>query len=131
DLKPANIMVGSFGEVLVMDWGLARDLGESPSEDAVLRSAARPAAAPPVPAEPSALEETASGSRLTRADSLLGTLGYMAPEQARNEEVGPQADVFSLGAMLAEVLTGAPPIAGETNLDLLTATLDGRIVLPR
>ena len=87
DLKPANIMLGDFGEVYVLDWGLARNL----TEDDV----AAPARAP-------------SESENTEAGTLLGTPGYMAPEQARGEVVGPAADVYALGAILFEILAGSP-----------------------
>ncbi len=94
DLKPANIMVGEFGEVYVMDWGVAKvlstDIGESGPD---LSSAA---------------EETMAGS-------VLGTPSYMPPEQAMGQqgELTPRADVYALGALLYEVLTGHIPYVGE------------------
>jgi serine/threonine protein kinase/Flp pilus assembly protein TadD len=102
DLKPANVMVGAFGEVQVMDWGLAKVLG------------ARPAAE----GDP---EETAAGTLVvglrdpdgsfTQAGSVLGTPAYISPEQALGEvaKVDARSDVFGLGAVLAVVLTGHPP----------------------
>jgi tetratricopeptide (TPR) repeat protein len=109
DLKPLNVMVGAFGEVQVMDWGLAKDT----------KSAAIPGPSradkmsdPPVAAgeNPTLAEQYASGSTSshTRVGAILGTLGYMAPEQARGEEVDSRADVFALGAMLSVLLTGHP-----------------------
>ncbi|MFO0880816.1 MAG: tetratricopeptide repeat protein [Gemmataceae bacterium] len=99
DLKPANIMVGSFGEVQVMDWGLARRTGtpESPSSVGTAPDDALP-------------------HDQTQAGIILGTPGYMAPEQARGESdrVGPRTDVFGLGAMLCEILTGAPVFVGSS-----------------
>jgi serine/threonine protein kinase/formylglycine-generating enzyme required for sulfatase activity len=98
DLKPANLMVGSFGEVYVMDWGLARDCsrGEFLLPEGVERDA---------------LEDGDSGSFRTRDGTVLGTPEYMAPEQAagNREEVGPLSDVYSVGAMLYELLTGQTP----------------------
>jgi serine/threonine-protein kinase len=96
DLKPSNVMVGQFGEVQVMDWGLAKRLQEQ------------------VPAEkPTDVSAVASSSHLpaerTRAGTVLGTPRYMAPEQARGEEVDERADVFGLGSILCEILTGRPP----------------------
>src|SRR5262249_23822508 len=103
DLKPANVMVGSFGEVQVMDWGLAKVL---PEGGATADEASR--------AGPHAAEATLidTGSRPdTQAGSVLGTPAYMAPEQARGEveRVDERADVFGLGAILCQVLTGRPP----------------------
>jgi len=81
DLKPANIMLGDFGEVYVLDWGIARILdGSETGRDAV-------------------------DGRLSMPGSMLGTPLYMAPEQMADPEVGPAADVFSLGAILFEILT--------------------------
>jgi serine/threonine protein kinase len=92
DLKPQNIMVGPFGEVLVMDWGLAKML------DADIPAQLNT----PQPPPPSNSTDTAHGV-------VLGTPGYMAPEQARGEvgAVGPQADVYSLGAVLMFLLANS------------------------
>jgi len=107
DLKPSNVMVGAFGEVQVMDWGLAKVL---PRGDAADRT-------------PEDFHETdvitvrsGSGTDASRAGSILGTPSYMAPEQARGEldQVDERADVFGLGAILCEILTGKPPFGGET-----------------
>jgi serine/threonine-protein kinase len=110
DLKPANVMVGQFGEVQVMDWGLAKVLSPGP-----------PPAAPratPAPTQYSLIETDRSSDpgTETQAGSVLGTPAYMPPEQAAGEVelVDERADVFGLGAVLCEILTGGPPFGGET-----------------
>ena len=108
DLKPSNIMVGAFGEVQVMDWGLAKVLGDC---------------RPPDDGEPDVTSaETLVGSArdseefLTQAGSVLGTPAYMPPEQAIGavHEVDRRSDVFGLGGILAAILTGRPPFVGDT-----------------
>jgi serine/threonine-protein kinase len=108
DLKPANIMVGAFGEVQVMDWGLA---GIGASEEA--EAASEPGPCSVLSATPSPLA-TAHGA-------VLGTLSYMAPEQARGEvkQVDERADVFALGGILCAILTGRPPYALPSGDELL------------
>jgi serine/threonine-protein kinase len=104
DLKPANVMVGAFGEVQVMDWGLAKVL-----------DADRAGPAAPHHDEAAQVVETgrAPGSGDdTAAGSVLGTYAYMPPEQARGESAGVRSDVFGLGAILCEILTGQPPYTG-------------------
>jgi tetratricopeptide (TPR) repeat protein/tRNA A-37 threonylcarbamoyl transferase component Bud32 len=108
DLKPSNVMVGAFGEIQVMDWGLAKVLGEeSPAtDDALAAEQTR---------EWRWLSFSDPGSQ-TQAGSLLGTPAFIAPEQAigQIERVNERSDVFGLGALLAVILTGQPPYVGET-----------------
>jgi len=111
DLKPSNVMVGDFGEVYVLDWGLARLLGES-SRDSDIPGAQSEV----VRSDRSDHRDQTPGSPLmTQAGAALGTAMYCAPEQARGEEAaaGPAADVYSLGAMLYELLAGRPPYVGR------------------
>src|SRR6185295_9876658 len=95
DLKPANIMLGDFGEVYVLDWGVARALTD--------------AAEPGGP--PSGSRPAAPDLRLDTGDTLVGTVlgtpAYMAPEQLAGERAGPAADIYALGCILYEVVTGA------------------------
>ena len=103
DLKPANVMVGAFGEVQVMDWGLAK----------VLVSGGRLPAGSPSPEEPEVHIDRDSEHH-TRDGSAMGTIAYMAPEQARGEveEIDERSDVFGLGGVLCAMLTGQPLYRG-------------------
>jgi len=102
DLKPGNVLVGEFGEVVVIDWGLAKELGEAPS---------------PLEGVADALEHATAGA--------MGTPAYMAPEAARAEPVDQRADVYAIGAILYEALTGAPPYGGADAAAILAAVREG------
>jgi len=107
DLKPGNIVLGDFGEVYVIDWGVARVLGEGP--EPMIAARARPSAhdlglSPTTPV-PSAAVTIDAGA--TAAGAILGTPGYMSPEQIRADPaLGPAADVYALGCILFEILAG-------------------------
>lgn len=102
DLKPANIMIGEFGEVIILDWGLGKELSVDSQPDAAGTFARS--------LEAGGEAEIAKGETgLTIPGSLIGTLAYMAPEQARGSDSGLPADVFGLGGILYFVLTGRPP----------------------
>jgi eukaryotic-like serine/threonine-protein kinase len=107
DLKPANLMVGDFGEVYVLDWGLAKVRGapDLASADAVL---------------------DAPGGELTLDGSILGTPGYVAPERIAGEEPDARADVYSLGAILYEILALEPLVPRGNVAEMLAWTLSGR-----
>ena len=112
DLKPSNVMVGAFGEVQVMDWGLAKVLPRGGAVDDA--SAGRTDAHETVIAT---ARSDGDDSDLSRAGSVLGTPAYMAPEQARGEvrRLDERCDVFALGSILCEVLTGAPAFNGRSS----------------
>jgi serine/threonine-protein kinase len=110
-LETANIMVGAFGEVQVMDWGLAKVLAEGGHDEQASRTQQE--------REQATTSRTSrpSGSRADiEAGLLLGAPAYMPPEQANDNPTSPdrRADVFGLGAILCEVLTGKPPYMGRS-----------------
>ena len=111
DLKPENVMVGTFGEVMVMDWGVARVANEE-----------RP------PAQGTATAAVVRNAAETSAGTVVGTPGFMAPEQARQIlDVDQRADVYALGAMFAMMLTGRPP-SGDAAAAI--RDLDGDVAVP-
>jgi serine/threonine protein kinase len=105
DIKPGNIMIGEFGETILLDWGLAKEIDSDEPSDA---KSASSAIDPP-------------DADMTRHGEILGTPAYMAPEQASgdNAAVGTAADIHALGAVLYAVLSGRPPFAGATEEELL------------
>ena len=106
DLKPLNVMVGAFGEVQVMDWGLAKVLAEL---------TAKTVPASEIETGPATdIHAARDENEATRAGSVLGTPAYMPPEQAIGavDQIDTRADVFSLGAVLCVILTGKPPYIG-------------------
>ncbi len=108
DLKPANVLVGPYGETVVIDWGLARNLGERD-----LASGA-PVARPAPVDEPGA----------TVAGAVLGTPAYMPPEQAAGAPLDERADVYAIGAILYHVLAGQRPYAEQRTVEQLLRAVE-------
>ena len=105
DIKPENIMVRSDGYIKVLDFGLAKlTEPESPRLD-------------------SGTEDPTRELLRTKLGSLIGTVAYMSPEQARGKPVDARTDIWSLGVLTYEMLAGCRPFSGETELDVLASTL--------
>ena len=117
DLKPENIMIGDFGEVMVMDWGLAKVLGQESVEAA--------------PAAGAQTSETASVYQ-TMEGQVMGTPSYMSPEQAagRISELDQRSDIFSLGGILYKILTHQAPYQGKTTREILEKARKRQLVPP-
>lgn len=117
DLKPENIMVGDFGEVLVMDWGLAKIVDRRSDTDLQ---------------EPVFSNRQDSGQH-TLDGTISGTPSYMAPEQARGwiDDIDERTDVFGLGAILYEILTYHPPYESGSSREIIAKAGAGQIVPPR
>lgn len=120
DLKPGNIMVGSFGEVQVVDWGLAKVLPPLGVADIEEDSDLEP--------EVETLRSLQSAAA-SMAGTVMGTPSYMAPEQARGDvhRIDERTDVFGLGAILCEILTGRPPYEGQTSVEVRERAARGDI----
>lgn len=112
DLKPGNVMVTADGAVKVLDFGLART-----EEGAAASSTIQGAAASPAVTSPMQVDSP------TIPGVIMGTAGYMSPEQARGRAVDKRSDIFSFGCVFYEMLTGAQPFRGESAADAIGATL--------
>jgi serine/threonine protein kinase len=121
DLKPGNVMLGPYGETLVVDWGLAKAMGRRTTEDNGTGG------------ERLLQPKKSSNVKPTQMGSALGTPAYMAPEQAagRLDRMGPASDVYSLGAMLYCLLTGKAPFEGVYIGEVLRRVQAGEFSRPR
>ena len=120
DLKPGNVMLGKFGETLVVDWGLAKVVGWQGEEERGGRD------------EATLRPSSGNGCAETVAGSAIGTPAFMSPEQASGklDELGPATDVYSLGATLYAVLTNRPPFQGNPG-EVLEQVRQGSWTAPR
>jgi Leucine-rich repeat (LRR) protein/tetratricopeptide (TPR) repeat protein len=118
DLKPANIMVGDFGEVLVMDWGIARIVGHDETADEETIQTDR--------------QDTDLPGMHTMAGQIMGSPSYMPPEQASGEidKIDHRSDIYSLGAILYTILTLKSPVEGETAKAMIDTVIAGDIQPP-
>ena len=105
DIKPANIFLTRDGGVKILDFGLAKLVGDEP-------------------AETDTVDTTADGMELTRAGAAVGTVAYMSPEQVRGEELDPRSDLFSYGLVLYQMATGQQPFSGSTSGVIFEAILN-------
>jgi serine/threonine-protein kinase len=118
DLKGQNVLLGDFGEVVVLDWGLAKVVGRPEAE----------AGAPSV-----VLDAAGADSGYTVQGQALGTPAYMAPEQAAGQlaQIDRRTDVYGLGAILYEILTGVPPFSGASTEEVLRKVREEEPAPPR
>ncbi|MBA3457410.1 MAG: protein kinase [Deltaproteobacteria bacterium] len=115
DLKPRNIVVGEFGETVVIDWGLAKKLAHAEIVDE----------ANPDEVEPGSSNDSAANEGETTVGDVLGTPAYMPPEQAAGRAVDERADVYAIGAILYHVLAARAPFVAESNAELIAAVYTG------
>ncbi len=108
DIKPSNVLLAGSGETVLIDWGIAKEL--------------KPASQRPTP--------IAVSYALTHSGAILGTPGYMAPEQATDSQPDERADVYAIGAMLYHVLAGVPPYAGLSPSDIILEVQQGHDPTP-
>lgn len=133
DIKPSNVMIGDFGEVLVMDWGLARKFGEPDTKSAGLLTVT-PGSKPVLVAARGEMVRTVREDDTLAAQGLVaGTPEYMSPEQAAGDvsAMHPRSDVYSLGALLFEILNYRPPHVDPDTRVLVRKVATEPVIFPR
>ena len=120
DLKPSNVLIGPFGETVVIDWGLAKDLRAGEAAESLDPATGSVSS--------SARGTDSSGGLLTQVGSVMGTPSFMAPEQARGDASDERTDIYALGALLYTLLSGVPPYRGRTTEEVLEHVAAGRCV---
>ncbi len=126
DLKPENIMLGEYGEVLVMDWGLAKVFDPARAQDGAIFDAGERTAV-------RVISDAGDTGSMTMDGTVLGTPKYMSPEQARgeNETLTARSDLYSLGGILYQILTLRPPVEGRNVEEVLQKVARAEVTAPR
>ncbi len=126
DLKPENIMLGEYGEVLVMDWGLAKVFDPARALDGAIFDAGERTAV-------RVISDAGDTGSMTMDGTVLGTPKYMSPEQARgeNETLTARSDIYSLGGILYQILTLRPPVEGRNVEEVLLKVARAEVTAPR
>jgi serine/threonine protein kinase/WD40 repeat protein len=133
DLKPENVMVGEFGEVLVMDWGIAKLLGSSNDEERMAKDESSPAHSSfDIPHSSFTAPSGTASFTATMDGAVMGTPNYMSPEQAMGKvnELDERSDIFSLGGILYAILTLRPPVEGKDVWEVLEKVQMANITAP-
>jgi len=132
DLKPSNVMIGDYGETLIVDWGLAKELGAPVGEPVAGERAETGAPTGESTVVPGGRPMHSAAGGMTLEGDIVGTPSYMPPEQAegRLHDMDERSDIYALGAVLYEILTLRPPVDGDNLAEILTRVVSGAIPPP-